>query len=163
MDYRYLDRLAGAQTRTRPVGEHPLCANCGYDLFGGVSDCCPECGHAIDPHAMRDQSAEIKAQMYEFEEALRFLPLAWKLVGFGAFLMLIRITPFLGPGLSWLARSMGFLCGFVALFLRLSVIRAGNLPPSAITQEQRLARDSFLSAVEIVGGLFLMGASIGLK
>jgi|CXWL01.1.fsa_nt_gi hypothetical protein len=163
MDYRYLDRLAGAQSRTRPVGEHPLCAFCGYDLFGGVSDCCPECGHLIDSQAMRDQSDEVKAQVVEFEEALRFLPLAWKLVTLGAILFLIRIPPFLGPGALWLARSMGFLCGFVALFLRLSVIRSGKLPPAAITQEQRAARDSFLAAIEIVGGLFIMGTSIGLK
>lgn len=163
MDLRYLDRLAGAEPRTRPVGEHPLCAFCGYDLYGGVSDRCPECGNAIDTQAMREQSDEVKAQVYEFEDALRFVPLAWKLVAIGAFLLLIRLPPFLGPGASWFARSMGFLCGFVALFLRLGVIRAGKLPPSAITHEQRTIRDSFLGALEIVGGLFLMGTSIGLK
>lgn len=163
MDLRYLDRLAGAQPKARPAGEHPLCAFCGYDLFGSVSNCCPECGNAIDPHAMREQSDEVKAQQYEFEEALRFVPLAWKLVALGSFLFLLRITPFLGPGASWLARSMGFLCGFVALFLRLAVIRSGKLPASAITHEQRMVRDSFLGALEIVGGLFLMGTAIGLK
>ena len=163
MDYRYLDRLAGAQARTRPVGEHPLCAFCGYDLFGGVSDRCPECGQLIDSLAMREQSDEVKAQVVELEEALRFLPLAWKLGALGAVLFLIRIPPYLGPEACWLARSLGFLCGFVALFLRLGVIRSGKLPPASITQEQRDARDSFLAAVEIVGGLFLMGTSIGLR
>ena len=163
MDYRFLDRAAGVQSRTRPVGEHPLCAFCGYDLFGGVSDRCPECGNLIDSLAMREQSDEVKALVVEFEEALRFLPLAWKLVALGAALFLIRIPAFLGPGAYWLARCLGFLCGFVALFLRLSVIRSGKLPPTAITQQQRVARDSFLAALEIVGGLFLMGTSIGLK
>ena len=163
MDYRYLDRMAGIQPRTRPAGEHPLCASCGYDLFGSVSDRCPECGSLIDTHAIRDQSDEIKALAHEFEEALRFIPLAWKLVAVGAVLFLIRVPPFLSPGTYWLARSLGFLCGFVALFLRLAVIRAGNLPPSLITQEQRVTRDSFLSAVEIAGGLFLMGTSLALK
>lgn len=31
---------------------HFYCPNCGYDLRGGVSDRCPECGHAIDPAAL---------------------------------------------------------------------------------------------------------------
>jgi hypothetical protein len=163
MDLRYLDRLAGNEPRDRPADVHRLCAFCGYDLFGGVSNCCPECGNAIDPQAMREQTDEVKAQQYEFEEALRFLPLAWKLVALGSVLFLLRITPVLGPGLSWLARSLGFLCGFVALFLRLAVIRSGKLPDSAISQEQRMLRDSFLGALEIAGGLFLMGTAIGLK
>ena len=163
MDYRYLDRLAGNQRPVRPVGEHPLCAFCGYDLFGGVSDRCPECGHEIDPHSMREQSDEVKAQVDEFEEAIRLVPLAWKLVAFGGMLFLIRVPPILGPGPYWLARCLGFLCGFVAVFLRLAVIRSGKLPPAAITQEQIATRDSFLAAVELAGGLFLMGTSIALK
>jgi len=163
MDYRYLDRMAGEGLQKRPVGEHPLCAFCGYDLFGGVSNRCPECGNEIDTHAMREQSDEIKAQVHEFEEALRMVPLAWKLVLIGGILFLIRIPPLLGPGPYWLARSLGFLCGFVSLFLRLGVIRSGKLPPAAITHEQRAIRDSFLDALEVVGGLFLMATSLGLK
>lgn len=27
-----------------PPGGHPVCASCGYDLFGIESNCCPECG-----------------------------------------------------------------------------------------------------------------------
>ena len=163
MDYRYLDRMAGVDPVRRPVGEHPLCAFCGYDLFGGVSDRCPECGNEIDAVAMREQSDEVKAQLHEFEEAIRLVPLAWKLVVLGGFLFLIRVPPILSPGPYWLARCLGFLCGFVAVFLRLGVIRSGRLPDAAITQQQRAARDSFLAAVELVGGLFLMGTSIALK
>lgn len=163
MDYRYLDRMAGAGPRTRAFGEHPLCASCGYDLFGGVSDRCPECGTPIDAHAIRGQSDEVCALASEFEESLQMVPLAWKLIVIGGLLFLLRVPPLLGPAGYWMARSLGFMCGFVALFLRLGVIRAGNLPPSAITEEQRAARDSFLSAVEIAGGLFLMGASLALK
>lgn len=163
MDYRYLDRMAGVQPRVRTTGEHPLCSSCGYDLFGSVSNRCPECGNLIDLHAIREQSDEVKALAHEFEESLKLIPLAWKLVALGGVLYLIRVPPLLGPGTGWLARSLGFLCGFVALFLRLAVIRSGNLPPSVITQEQRAIRDSFLSAIEIAGGLFLMGTSLALK
>ncbi len=163
MDYRFLDRLAGNESRSRPAAEHQHCAFCGYDLFASVSDRCPECGNLIDTHAMRDQSDEARLQSMELEDAMRFLPLAWKLAAVGVVLFLIRVPPFLGPGAAWLARSLGFLCGFVALFLRLSVIRLGSLPGSPITQEQRAARDSFLGAIEIVCGLFLMATAIGLK
>lgn len=162
LDYRYLDRMAndGVRRPSSKPGEHPLCAFCGYDLFGGVSDRCPECGNIIDTHAMKEQSDAVKVQLHEFEEALRLVPLAWKLVTFGLFLLLIRIIPILSPGPQFLARSLGFLCGFVALFLRLGVVRAGRLPPAVLTAEQKAGRDSFLAATDIVGALFLMGTSL---
>jgi hypothetical protein len=163
MDYRYLDRMAGLRPRAQAAGAHPLCATCGYDLFGGVSDRCPECGTPIDAGAIRDQSDEVKALLDEFDESLRVLPLAWKLLAVGGVLFLIRIPPILGAELSWLARSLGFLCGFVAVFLRLGVIRLGTLPSSILTARQRDARDSFLSAVELAGGLFLMATAIALR
>lgn len=162
LDYRYLDRMAndGVRRPSSKPGEHPLCAYCGYDLFGGVSDRCPECGNIIDTHAMKEQSDAVKIQLAEFEEALRLVPLAWKLVVFGLVLLLIRIIPILGPGPQFLARTLGFLCGFVALFLRLGVVRTGRLPPSVLTAQQKAARDSFVAATDIVGALFLLGTAI---
>lgn len=163
MDYRYLQRLVGEDAPARIAKEHQHCAFCGYDLFGSVSDRCPECGNVVDPQAMRDQSHEMRAQRVEFEEALRHVHLAWKLVALGMILLLIRIPPMLGPGMYWLARSLGFLCGFIALFLRLAIIRVGRFPAGQLTQAELAVRDSFLAVVEIVGGIFLMAASLALK
>lgn len=163
MDYRYLQRLADEDAPARIAKEHQHCAFCGYDLFGGTSDRCPECGNVVDPQAMRDQSQETKAQRIEFEEAVRHVHLAWKLVAMGMALFLIRVPPILGPGTYWLARALGFLCGFVALFLRLAVIRLAKVAPGPVAEAQQASPDPFLAAIEIVGGLFLMGTSIGLK
>lgn len=161
MDYRYLDRMAneGGRRPSTPPGEHPKCAYCGYDLFGGVSDRCPECGNMIDTHAMKDQSEAVKAQFHQFEESLRFAPLAHKFVIAGMVLLVLRIPPWLGPGTLLLFRSGGFLCGFIALFLCLSVVRTSRLPSELLTEEQKAARDSFVVAIDLVVGIFLMATS----
>lgn len=163
MDYRYLQRLADEDAPARIATQHQHCAFCGYDLFGSVSGRCPECGNVLDPRAMQDQSQELKSQKDEFEDAIRHVHFAWKILAFGVALFLLRITPILGPGGQGLDRALSFLCGFIALFLRLAVIRSGNLPTGQLTMAQVAVRDSFLSAVEIAGGIFLMATSVALR
>lgn len=46
--------LLGAEGLVNRVipSNHPYCPECGYDLIGGVTDTCPECGLAIPSRAI---------------------------------------------------------------------------------------------------------------
>lgn len=159
MDYRYLDRLAG---RDKPKSqEHPRCVACGYDLYGSVSDRCPECGHVIDDEEWRRLVREMEGKLAEIEDTLQWTPLAWKLVVAGVVLQLLRLTPLLGGCADGLARIVVFLCGVGAFFIGMNVFRLRGIPSWA-QGRLKFKPDAVSSGVGLAGGLLLVAAAIGL-
>ena len=150
-----LDRMTG---RTWTSSLPPICPKCGYNLTGLASRRCPECGGVFRLKDLRRRVLDAQRLLEEVRRAGAAARAGLKVVGAGAVLFLLG--RFLGgPGSAMLGRICGVVCGFIAVFLGMSVFRVAQLPEWA-REHLESQPDRTLAAVTILLAIGLCAVSI---
>lgn len=125
-----LDRMVG---RTWTSSLPPICPRCGYNLTGSVTSRCPECGGVFRMQDLRRGIVDAQRLLDEARRAGAAAKAGLTVVGVGAALFLLgRILG--GPGSAFLGRICGVMCGFIAVFLGMSIFRVAQIPEWARDQ-----------------------------
>jgi ribosomal protein L37E len=134
---------------------HPFCLICGYDLYGTPSDRCPECGSPFYESEWRREITAKQEKIHEVAHTLEWLPMAWKTAAVGGAIRLTSLLPMIPSFAAWWCRLITVLCGVIAFFLGLNILRIHDLP---VWARKRFALDSnyMAAVVSIVGGLALV-------
>ncbi len=111
----------------------PLCIACGYNLTGLTANRCPECGRRFSRAELKRRATELRFRLMELEGLNE-----WVSLGFTAWIggAVVRVAGLVlgSVDIAWLAslcRLAAFPCGFAAVCLGLSVLRAHRVPPWA--------------------------------
>jgi len=154
MDFRYGDPVLGSGAGA--TEDPPLfCLACGYDLRGMASGRCPECGHAFVLNDWRREVAAVQSRMRDLDEALRWIPVGWKVVTVGVALRLFGFAPGVTGMGDLLIRGATFVCGFVGFFLGANIWRIRTLP--AWARDRLTTQPNYMGAtMSIAGGSLLL-------
>ena len=129
IDPSHLDRLMENDWQSSIP---PVCPTCGYNLTGLTTNRCPECGYTFLRKEIKKQAANLRASMQRAEDVGHFVSIGFKIALLGAVLLLTgTLLGMKGGTAGIIGRMLGFMCGFVALFLGMSVERFYRLPPWA--------------------------------
>jgi predicted RNA-binding Zn-ribbon protein involved in translation (DUF1610 family) len=150
-----LDRMTGRMwTSSLP----PVCPRCGYNLTGSVSKRCPECGGVFRMKDLRRGALDAQRLLEEARRADHAARGGLMIVGLGVALFLLgKLLG--GYGSEMLGRICGLVCGFVAVFLGMSVFRVARIPEWA--QDHLESQPSrTLAAVTVLSAVGLSAVSI---
>jgi predicted RNA-binding Zn-ribbon protein involved in translation (DUF1610 family) len=129
IDPSHLDRLMGDDWQSSIP---PVCPTCGYNLTGLTTNRCPECGHVFLRKEIKKEAANLRALMQRAEEVKSFVNIGFKVALVGAALLLTgTLLGMKGGTAGIIGRTLGFLCGFVALSMGMTIQRVYRLPPWA--------------------------------
>ena len=147
-----LDRMVGHPwTHKTP----PTCPECGYNLTGLTSQRCPECGTSVQRKAVEQLAREAASQAI-WLKGLNDVPRAGLWVAVAAAVLLGATWACGYPGM---ARVFGFMGGFAAFALGLSVLRAVRV--SAEVLEMLPTKPNYALGISAAGlGALLVAASI---
>jgi predicted RNA-binding Zn-ribbon protein involved in translation (DUF1610 family) len=152
LDPSYLDRMLDHPWRHKTP---PTCPECGYNLTGLTSNRCPECGISIQRQEVEQLAREAAAQAV-WLKGVNDVPGAGLRVGVLAGILLGAAW---AGGYSGSARVVGFMGGFTAFALGLSVLRALRASPEVL--ETLPQKPNYALGLSVAGlGALLVAVSI---
>jgi len=151
-----LESMAGVRSSS-PIP--PFCMGCGYDLTGGVSDRCPECGQVFVPKEWQRCVAQLKEQLRELQEGGQWVQVGlWTGCGGAA----VALAGLFAPDgcLKTVLRGVAGISAFVAIFLALNLFRVGRLPGWVHGRMEVSRRYSVPAAVTVLLGVGVLALVI---